>query len=389
MYEKLEIDSFRGLRHLELPTLAPVTILTGRNNVGKTAVLEALFLHSSGPRAAQAMLTILRPYRVSGTVNVEFSRYASPWELAFYNRDPAEPIRITGQVDGRRIAVGLSVPRDKLSGNIVPGSQSEASSSTGTFTSVPSFSYSMRITIDTDSPGSDPESAERRRRAYTQSVTAQLGQAILGPTGIQQAGGVSLDLKPERNSDALLISYFLGPQSRSLQTELAQRYTAVRLKGREEIFLNSLRAIEPAIKTMEILATGAPSLYVTLQGGVPLPMTAMGEGMIAMANYAGAILEANGALVLIDEIENGIHYTALEKVWRQIGRAAKDAGSQVVASTHSYECVLAAYKAFRDDPNTLQLIQLQSGDDSPAATVAADYDLETLEGALEMGLDVR
>lgn len=384
MYENLQIGNFRGLRHLELPVLAPVTILTGRNNVGKTSVLEALFLHSCGPRAAQVLLTILRPYRLPGSLNVEFSRYTTPWEMAFYNRDPSEPINITGQLNGRRVTVGLSVPRDKVSSSITPGLQSTASSSTGTLTTVPSYSYSMRITIDTESE----ESVEPERKEFIQTVSAQLGQAILGPSGIQQVGGVSLELKPENDSDALVFSYFLGPQSRSPQAELAQRYTSIRLNGREKIFLRAMRAIEPEIKTIEILAAGTPALYVTLRGGPPLPMTAMGEGMIAVANYAAAILENQGGLVLIDEIENGIHYSALERVWREIGRAVSDAGAQVVASTHSYECVRAAYRAFRHDPEALQLLQLRSGDDSPAA-VAVDYDLETLEGALEMGLDVR
>jgi len=111
--------------------------------------------------------------------------------------------------------------------------------------------------------------------------------------------------------------------------------------------------------------------------------------MIAIANYAAAILESNGGLILIDEIENGIHYTALEKVWRQIGRVARDTGAQVVATTHSYECVRAAYSAFREVPDELQLIRLQREDDKSSKVFASDYDLETLEGALDLGLDVR
>jgi hypothetical protein len=384
MYENLQVNNFRGLRRLELPVLAPVTILTGRNNVGKTSVLEALFLHSCGPRAAQALLTILRPYRLPGSINVEFSRQSTPWEMAFYGRNPSDPIYIAGQLNGHQIGVTLSVPRDRLSGALAPDLHSTASSSTGTLTTVPSYSYSMRIAIDAESE----ESVKAERREFVQTVSAQLGQAILGPSGIQQVGGVSLELKPEKDSDSLVFSYFIGPQSRSPQAELAQRYTSIRLNGREELFLRAMRAIEPDIKTIEILASGAPTLYVTLRGGPPLPMATMGEGMIAVANYAAAILEQQGGLILIDEIENGIHYTALERVWHEIGYAVEEAGAQVVASTHSYECVRAAHTAFRDRPEALQLLQLRPGDDSPAA-IAVDYDSETLKGALDLGLDLR
>jgi putative AbiEii toxin of type IV toxin-antitoxin system len=388
MYKSLQIDNFRGLRHLELPVLAPVTILTGRNNAGKTSILEALFLHSAGPRAAQALLTILRPYRLSGALNVEFSRFSTPWEMAFYNRDPSESIRIVGEWDGQQVAVGLTVPRDRASGSVVPSLQSAAASSTSstsTLSALPSFSYSMRITIDVESR----QSPAPEHREFIQTISAQLGQALLGPSGIQQVGGVSLELKPETDSDALVLAYFLGPQSRSPQAELVQRYTNIRLDGKERLFLHAMQAIAPEMRKIEILSTGTPTLYVTFRDGPPLPMTVMGEGIVAVANYAAAILENKGGVILIDEVENGIHYTALERVWQQIGRAVKDSGAQVIASTHSYECVQAAYSAFRKSPNQLQLIQLQSDDDSPAATVAADYDLETLEGALEMRLDLR
>ena len=382
MYRSLQIENFRGLRNLELPHLAPVTILTGRNNVGKTAVLEALFLHAGGPRAALLMLTALRPYRSAPSLaNIELSRLAAPWETAFYNRNYNKPIRLVGQLDQRQVTVGLSIPR--------AGSARHSPSSLPTdvtSAAVPGFSYAMRISMDTK----PLRGGRTSHREFTQTISAQpLPTAIAGQAGIQQIGGINFDLRPETDSDVLVFAYFISPQGRPSQAELAQRYTNVRLKGLEKTFLATLRAIEPALESIEILATGTPTLYFTLRGGPLLPIAAMGEGMTSVANYAAAIFETPGGLVLIDEIENGIHYSALKGLWSQIGRAVRDTGTQVVASTHSYECVRAAYEAFQDDPDALQLVRLQSGDRSPAAVAALDYDLETLEGALGMNLDLR
>ena len=386
MYKSLQIENFRGLRHLDVPRLAPVTILTGRNNVGKTTVLESLFLHAGGPRAAQLLLTLLRPYRQPGVApNIEFSRYATPWETAFYDRDPSKRIRLIGQIDRHKITIELSIPRENLPSHIPSGLRSGEATSATTFASVPAFSYEMRILIDDKSILPD----ELKHREYTQSVSAQIGQTFFGASGLQQIAGVNFDLKPEEDSDALVLSNFISPQGRSSSVELAQRYTNLRLRKREGGFLNAMRAIEPAIDTIEVLFSGTPALYVSLQGGPLLPLSAMGEGMISVANYAAAIFDTDGGLILIDEVENGIHYTALERLWRQIGQAVKDTGTQVVASTHSYECVRAAYQAFQGDPDTLQLVRLQQGDDAPAAVAAVDYDLETLEGALDMSLDLR
>jgi AAA domain, putative AbiEii toxin, Type IV TA system len=388
VYKSLQIENFRGLRRLELSRLAPITILTGRNNVGKTAVLEALFLHACGPRAAQQFLTTLRPNRSGPVINIEVSRLSSPWETAFHNKDIKQAIRLTAQIDHEKITVELSTPRQSSTHQVSPTLQAESPVSGLTSGAVPGFSYAMRVAIDSQSNGSKKKS----HRGFTQTISAQPDTAFVDAGG-QQRFGLTLDLQPEddsQDSEPLVFAYLLGAQQRSPQAELAQRYTNVRLGGFDKNFLSAMRAVEPTLETVEILATGTPTLYFTLRGGPTLPIAAMGEGMAAIANYAAAIFEApSGGLVIIDEVENGIHYSALEKVWTQIGRAVKDTGTQVVASTHSYECVRAAYRVFRNDPDALKLIRLQPGDDSPAAIKALDYDLESLEGALDMNLDLR
>lgn len=386
MYRSFTIDNFRGLRHLELPHIAPVTVLTGRNNVGKTAVLEALFLHAAGPRAALHLLTTLRPYRsASAFTNLEVTRRSTPWETAFYNRDVTNPIRLAAQINQRRITVELSTPRESSSSHVSSKLSADRTLSSVTSDAVPGFSYAMNIVINSSPKRPNQPSHEE----FVQSLSAQIGSPFVGPSGLQQAGGVNLSLSPEQNSDVLVYASFLSPVGRAPQAELAQRYTTVRLRGLENNFLDALRAVEPALETVEILATGLPTLYFTIRGGPPLPLASMGEGMVAVANYAAAIFETPNSLLLIDEVENGIHYSALPELWRQIGRAVRKTGTQVIVSTHSYECVRAAYTAFHDEPSFLQLLRLQSGDDSPSAIAALDYDVETLEAALDMDLDLR
>jgi hypothetical protein len=326
-------------------------------------------------------------------LNIEVSARANPWETAFYNKDVHKAIRLIAQLDNQNITVELSNPRQSSIQQLSSKRETESAVSASTSEDVPGLSYAMQIKVSSFSGSGQLNggtlSGTFSESTSTQTVSAQLGQVVAGPTGLQQATGLNFNLQPEGNPEAVANAYFLGAEHRYPQAELAQRYTNLRLRELHEGFLNAMRALEPTIESIEILATTTPSLYFTLHGGPPLPMAVMGEGMSAVANYAATIFETPDGLVLIDEIENGIHYSALEKVWSQIGRAAKDAGTQVVASTHSYECVRAAYGAFHDDPETLQLIRLQSGDKSPAAIEAVDYDLESLKGALDMNLDVR
>ena len=207
---------------------------------------------------------------------------------------------------------------------------------------------------------------------------------------MQQQVSIGLDLKPQTNSGPVALAFYISPQTRSPQNELAQRYSGLRIHGGQQQFIDAMRAIEPSIERVEVLASATvPQLYLTIAGSPPLPISVLGEGMNSVANYVTAILEAADGTVLIDEIENGIHYSALESLWRQIGRSVRETNSQVVASTHSAECVAAAYRALRDTPNILRVLRLKPGTQSPAAETVANYDIEALEGAIEQNLEVR
>lgn len=53
----LSIEGFRGIRELSIPRLGRVTLLAGRNGVGKTTVLDAMRIHAC--RARLSALTEL------------------------------------------------------------------------------------------------------------------------------------------------------------------------------------------------------------------------------------------------------------------------------------------------------------------------------------------
>lgn len=44
MYTSFKISNFRGFRQLELNDLGRINLITGKNNVGKTSLLEQIIL---------------------------------------------------------------------------------------------------------------------------------------------------------------------------------------------------------------------------------------------------------------------------------------------------------------------------------------------------------
>ncbi len=45
LLNSLEIQNFRGFRHLQIERLGRVNLIVGKNNVGKSSLLEALYLY--------------------------------------------------------------------------------------------------------------------------------------------------------------------------------------------------------------------------------------------------------------------------------------------------------------------------------------------------------
>ena len=89
---------------------------------------------------------------------------------------------------------------------------------------------------------------------------------------------------------------------------------------------------------------------------------------------------------MVDEIENGIHHSVMEKVWKAVGAFARSYDVQLFATTHSYECIGAAYRAFEsDEEDDLRLYRIQHSRDKYRAV---KYDKERLKTVLEFGMEV-
>ncbi|MGK7878307.1 MAG: ATP/GTP-binding protein [Xenococcaceae cyanobacterium] len=119
--------------------------------------------------------------------------------------------------------------------------------------------------------------------------------------------------------------------------------------GRQDEVLETLRLLEPRLERLTLLVVdGQPIIHgdIGMSELVPLPL--MGEGLGRLLSIILAIANAKGGTILIDEIENGLHYSVLTKVWKAIAHAARQAEAQIFATTHSGECIIAAHKAFSE-----------------------------------------
>ena len=96
--------------------------------------------------------------------------------------------------------------------------------------------------------------------------------------------------------------------------------------------------------------------------------------------------------LLIDEFENGLHYSIQEEVWEKLFKIAKELDIQVFATTHSEDTVKAFCKiSVADKEVNGKLISLgRSAAIADNGKILADvYDEETLKILIQSGMEVR
>ena len=119
---------------------------------------------------------------------------------------------------------------------------------------------------------------------------------------------------------------------------------------------------------------------VRLKGGLSsVPLRSLGDGMTRLFEVAVGLSGAGSRAFLVDEIDTGLHYTALEQVWRLVFSLAADLDVQVFATTHSWECIAAFQRAAQADPAEGVLVRLEKIDDTILA--------ESVSGFLGVGIE--
>lgn len=194
----------------------------------------------------------------------------------------------------------------------------------------------------------------------------------------------------EEKQDANLIGALLFKSETMLeQNLLAQWYGNVFQSNKHKIIIDVLKAFDKHIVDMQTIVKGAFGyLYAIFDDGRKFPVSYMGDGMNRLMNISLGILSNPGSIILLDEIENGFHYSIYAKVWEAIGRAAKENNCQIIANTHSADLLRGAVRGLDKTAlkDRLSYIRL---DNSGSTIKGHIFDSNLINCALESEMEVR
>ncbi|MFZ2361688.1 MAG: ATP-binding protein [Anaerolineae bacterium] len=362
MYSSFTARRFRCFRDMTVAPLAQINLISGKNNVGKTALIEALWMHHGyfNPELG-IRLSVLRGLTRIKTLEAFHDLFADfdvAAPIEFVSQDERGITRTLRITISEQTRSRLEFVRDGLNGG--NGYQESLADRTGQeSTEASTARVDFEFTV-----GGGPAI---RSQAFVEPNAIRFERAanVKEPTGIFLPAGQPAGLE-----------------------EMAERFANLAVAKQEDQAVRFLRIVEPRLQRLAVqYRGGVPVIYgdVDLPRLIPLPL--MGQGTGRLLQIALAIPEARGGILLIDELENGIHHAIMPAVWRGIAALARTYQVQIFATTHSRECIDAALEAFQDDLGVRFALHRLESANGDMRTMT--YDLDMLRAAQEVDAEVR
>ncbi len=370
MIEQFEVISYKGLRDFSLGPLQRVNLVTGPNGVGKTSLAEALWLfHGRYNPSILWNLHIQRramnePNPLVGLggcpVELRGSEDGVHYGAKFEYDEVMQPSQERADGSPKAAAVAEDAPGYRLA-NVAQGSPEWAS---------PSLNFPFLGWVRA---GYSPD-------PYVDDYDSEV---VLGPTGPALARPAPQSQRPTSIIVTRDAPFPVNPDT-------LERFSNMVARGGKRHLLDILRVIQPHIRDIEILShQGSPSLWADVGADELLPVEAAGGGVVRLLGLVVNFFAARGGLIVIDEIENGIHHSALPELWRQIKDLSARLDVQSVITTHSIECVRAAVAAQGDDQATADFVVHRMYQAEDGMRRSLTYAGDKLMATLDMGFDIR
>lgn len=306
MLKALRIENFRCFQTFELQQLGQLNLLVGTNNSGKTSILEAVQLLTS-----QSNLESLRELMIErGEYILSDKRGERELDIRhlFYGHEidvgSKFSIFIGHHNDGEGIVVSVECT-EQLS----------------------LFENLREFVLVFERFGQEKENVK----------------LLLS----SQKGLLLNDIRRMRRDFKNTVAKTQFVTSSSLTTEkMIELFDRVVLTPEEELITEALQTIEPSIQRIASVGsenyryTGSRSGFVVRlsNGSQRIPIGSMGDGIWRMLGLILAIVNARDGVLLVDEIDTGLHFSAMSDMWKLIWETAKRLNVQVFATTHNSDC---------------------------------------------------
>src|SRR5208282_5188683 len=332
MIESVNITNFRGFPTLEVSNLRKINLLVGKNSSGKSAFLEAIFL-ASGSVAALAVFTLRATRRMGSnqiTRPTDAQTYRGLWEDLFFDfKEKRISIKVIGDPvsDSRQLWIDYT----RSQAQELPFGKQDTSSAMNLeqITAMPQIEFRWK------------------RTGYPEI----LSQPKFTNTGLE--------------TDSKEVSYFpciwYTPGAGELPDENAKRFSELdkRGDGKLDLIKEAIYKEFSFIKSLSIqYHAGTPMMFAELDKRPrKMPVALLSDGINRLLGICISLGYFAGGTMLIDQFEDGFHFSLLPSIWSSIYKLAAEFKVQLFVSTHSRECMDAMLPIVKGHEDEFSLLR--------------------------------
>ena len=305
MIESVSINNFKIIKNLENVPLKRITLIGGKNNIGKTTFLEALFLYLDC--RTREVFEKLLSWRI-------FSGMWMPrktWERFFSDSDLSNEIKISVNTD-----------RDII-GQVIVKFLSDYETSV----QIPVTDENKITTLRKNFPSLEILHSSNYSVDYQAHILCHntLYYYIKEIDQLQE-----------------LLSVFYMRERINLDDNNAEHFGILDKADKQEQILPLLRIFEPNLVRLQLInENGNNLIYADFGNRKKIPVNMLGDGFCRCLSMALIIATKNADVLLVDEVGSGIHYSSQEALWDFLVKASELYNCQIIATTHSNDTIKA------------------------------------------------
>ncbi|XKE95406.1 ATP-binding protein [Metaplanococcus flavidus] len=364
--QAINIKSYRGIKELELNKLSFINIFVGENNTGKTSILEAIQLISNPFSASEfRMLSRQREKNVLG-IRYQDKEEGISWMFSKDGKDLRIPISINYTFNAIEEKISYSLSEEDY--------------------------YIVTSSIEREETNKDID--EDDSISIVKEQTVKISQSNKYDEVIKSATHVFGDIpygefRKESIKDRLFnCNYISAVDHRMLPISIFMLNKLIQ-EGKRDELLKTLRFFDSKIKGIEILVNNSKRTTPYIEHidlGI-VPISIFGDGLRKALLVASKVIASEGGVLLIDEIETGIHTNLIPEFINWVSDLCIKYNVQLFATTHSLEAVDGIVEANINRLEKVSFYRLVKKDSFTKARYFSGENMKNIR--YEFGQDVR
>ena len=369
----LKITKFRGVENLTIDRLGHVTLLGGRNGVGKTTVLEAVRVYAARAHPSVLHELLVNREELAVALDEEHDSFLYPdYTALFHGRTTWEELPLSiGPISGSDdLRIGVTTPKS--------------------WSPESGISY-VELPPESDGPALRIVFRDKERLLTWLPATRKPGFKWLSR---RDSWGDPQKRQFDDRMWSALVCEFFGPGLLD-NNKLARYWDSVALTDEEDLVLQALRLVHDDIERVAVVGDAkeryrgvSRRVVVKLRDQLnPIPLKSLGDGAMRVFAFVIALVNSRNGFLLLDEAENGIHYSVERDFWHMVLNTSQRHNVQVLATTHSSDCLRGfARAAAENDEAEGVYVRLDRFGNELRAIKYAEEELVT---AAEQGIETR